>query len=384
MKKLIIYNSEIYSFSKNSMQKGGVLTYIKDLAKLGKEMGAVVLMYQYENTNPIEQSIDWNGITIRDVYINAKGRRLRQQGFNKVYEKENCKDAVFIIATDQFDVKTNAKNVVQIQHGIAFDIPEDWIPSSIKTKLIGKIGNKLLRCIKNVKRLDNTPHTVCVDYNYYNWYRTIGSETPCRQMVVIPNYTSDKITEDELNNKIANRGGIKKIAFARRMVDYRGSLMFAKVAKRLLEERKDVDFTFSGDGPCLKQIKEMLIGYENVHYTEYKSEDSVAFHKQFDICVVPTIYSEGTSLSLLEGMAAGCLPISTHVGGLTNILLDGYNGFLTHPDEDSLYKKILLALNLSNEEFNKMTVRAYDSAVEAFYIDRWKKEWSNVINKVLS
>ncbi len=82
MKKLIIYNSEIYSFSKNSMQKGGVLTYIKDLAKLGKEMGAVVLMYQYENTNPIEQSIDWNGITIRDVYINAKGRRLRQQGFN--------------------------------------------------------------------------------------------------------------------------------------------------------------------------------------------------------------------------------------------------------------------------------------------------------------
>lgn len=382
MQKLIIYNSEIYNFKKLEMQKGGVLTYIKDLAKLGQEMCNNVVMYQYENSHPAERSYDWNGIQIRDVYVNAKGHKLIQRGFDEVYRRENGDGVVFVVSTDQLDVRSKSHNVIQIQHGIAFDIPADWIPNTLVTSLIGKMVNKLMRCIRNVNRLNNVPHTVCVDYNYYNWYRTIGSETQDRMMVVIPNYTSDRITYEELNSKLAQRTQIKKVVFARRMVDHRGSLLFANVAKRLLDERDDVEFTFSGDGPCLPEMKKLLGNYKQVSFTEYKSEDSVSFHSQFDICVVPTIFSEGTSLSLIEGMAAGCLPLSTHVGGLTNILLDGYNGFLTHPDEDSFYRKLKYILDLDAAYFDLITRNAYSVATSAFFIDKWKNDWMAVLKNI--
>lgn len=382
MDKLVIYNSGIYNFEKQEMHKGGVLTYIKDLAKLGKEIGVPVFMYQYENDSPKERSYDWDGIIIRDVYINDRGHKLIQHAFEEVYRRENCNGAVFVIATDQMDVKIKFFNVIQIQHGIAFDIPADWIPSSLLTAIISKTGNKLLRCIKNVRRLDNVPHTVCVDYNYYNWYRTIGTETTNHRMVVIPNYTSNKLSLEDFNKKNEARGKVKKIVFARRMVEHRGSLMFARVAKRILEERSEVDFTFSGDGPCLSQMQDMLNGFENVHFTEYKSEDSVSFHMQYDICVVPTIYSEGTSLSLLEGMAAGCIPICTHVGGLTNIILDGYNGFLCHPDEESMYSTMIRALETDDISLRLIAQRAYDIATTTFSINRWKKQWLDVFNSI--
>ncbi|WP_420491566.1 glycosyltransferase [Neobacillus drentensis] len=47
--------------------------------------------------------------------------------------------------------------------------------------------------------------------------------------------------------------------------------------------------------------------------------------------------SEGTSLSLLEAMAAKCAEIATNVGGMTNIILDNYNGLIINPDESELY-----------------------------------------------
>lgn len=39
-------------------------------------------------------------------------------------------------------------------------------------------------------------------------------------------------------------------------------------------------------------------------------------------------------------MAAGCAVICTNVGGMTNIIIDGYNGLMINPDEDSLYKAL--------------------------------------------
>ena len=382
MKKFIIFNSEIYSFEKSIMQKGGVLTYIKDLAKLGQEMGAQTIMYQYEDKNLSEREYDWNGILIREVYATKTlFKSLPQAAFDKIYEKENCEDTIFVISTDQLDVRSKAQNVIQIQHGVAFDIPGTLICSSLYRGCRGQMINKLFRCVHNVNRLNNIPTTVCVDYNYYNWFRTIGTESDEHRMHVIPNYTSDCISREILEKKLSSRGDVKKIVFARRMVEHRGSLLFARVAKRLLDERKDVNFTFSGDGPCLKQMHELLDGYTNVRFTEYLSEDCISFHKEFDICVVPTIYSEGTSLSLIEGMASGCIPVSTHVGGLTNIILDGYNGFLVHPDEDSFYKKIEEVLNLSKADFNTVAKNAYDSAVKAFFVDKWKKDWKKVLEQ---
>lgn len=379
MNKLVILNSEIFVFEQNAMQKGGVLTYIKDLAKLGVEMNAETIMYQYESKRRNEKEHNWNGVKIKDIFV-PEGGKQPQKAFDAIYEKENSEGAVFIISTDQLDVKSKANNVIQIQHGIAFDIPENMMKGFLSGSKQLRSISKWFRCLKNVRRLKNVPNTVCVDYNYYNWYRTLATESNEHRMHIIPNYASQCISEDELREKLKSRHSIRKIVFARRMVDHRGSILFANVAKRITDKYPDlVDITFSGSGPCKKQMQEIVRGYENIHFTEYVSEESINFHRRFDICVVPTIYSEGTSLSLLEAMAAGCVPVSTYVGGLTNIILDGFNGRLCHPDEESFYNTMVEIVKLNDNDFNKMAINSYQSVVKAFYIDKWKKRWIDVL-----
>ena len=46
-------------------------------------------------------------------------------------------------------------------------------------------------------------------------------------------------------------------------------------------------------------MKAQLVDYSNVHFISYKSNESLLIHLDKDIAVVPTVGSEGTSLSLL-------------------------------------------------------------------------------------
>lgn len=97
-----------------------------------------------------------------------------------------------------------------------------------------------------------------------------------------------------------------------------------------------------------------------------------------DIAVVPTIGSEGTSLSLLEAMAAHCAVICTNVGGMTNIVIDQYNGLMIKPTEaDLVYAIEDLIINV--EKRNKLADRGYETVKQAFSHEVWSNRWKKVL-----
>lgn len=60
-----------------------------------------------------------------------------------------------------------------------------------------------------------------------------------------------------------------------------------------------------------------------------------------NVLVLPS-YNEGLPISILEGMSYGLPIISTNVGGIPEIVKDGYNGFLVNPgDLNGIHKAIL-------------------------------------------
>ena len=374
VKKVIIITPSLVDFSLGKLKIGGLETYIKDLALLCKKADYEVLVYQFETDNTSQECLI-NGISIVPLNDGNKPQKV----FDSLFKKFNDKSVVFILATDQMDIKSKAKNVISIQHGIAFDIPGNLVTGFWGKNVILQHINKFLRCLKNVFRLYNTRNTVCVDYNYYNWFRTLGTISDKHNVMVIPNYTSQLLLIEEFENKISKSKKIKKIVFARRFVEYRGTLMFANSVRRLLSERNDIEITFAGSGPLKETIEKMFAGDERVHFSSFSASETIEFHKEFDIAVVPTIFSEGTSLSLCEAMAAGCLGISTHVGGLTNILIDNYNGFLCAPSENSLYETISKALDLSSDEYERIVRCGYNTVKYGFSADLWSKKWLMMI-----
>ena len=377
MNKIIIITSGLLDIETKSLGVGGLQKYIQDLAGLCAKAGYETIVYQIVPQSIGAYELKHDGYTIQFISSNKKDRiKNNQLVFDCIYQEENTTSSLFIIGTDCMDIKSKKNNVVNIQHGISFDNSGYNInkANSRLWRIKHQIG-KLYSCYLNIKRFYNVNKTICVDYNFFNWIRTVATIYPETKVRVIPNYSNTFIQEIDLYEKLNKRSKKRKIIFARRFYDYRGTLLFADVAKKLLEEFKDIEISFAGDGPLKNKIKKLFSNESRVNIFSYSAVDSVQIHKEYDIAVIPTIYSEGTSLALCESMAAGCLPIATHVGGMTNIILDGYNGFIVYPDVHSVYNACRKSLMLDNKEFNRICFNAYYSALSSFSYHKWSESW---------
>ena len=200
---------------------------------------------------------------------------------------------------------------------------------------------------------------------------------------VIPNFSHSLISKDELNSKLATYSGVKSIIFARRFVDYRGTRLFANVALRLINKYPYLKITFAGEGPDNEYLKDVFKNISNVNITSFQYKDSIKVSYNYDISVVPTIFSEGTSLSLCEAMASGCYPVVTHVGGMTNIIVDKFNGSLSYISEDDFYDTLEKVILMDREDFISVVNNAYNTIYYSLSIDVWRKRWIDYINLVV-
>ena len=283
-------------------------------------------------------------------------------------QEPDYENDILIFATDMLVVKSKFKKVIAIQHGIAFDITK-----LKKTGMIKNIKYALkgaLRALVKHKRFSYCSDIVCVDYNFVNWYRTQVAHIDAR-LHVIPNFSKIPGKTEREENRIS-------IIFARRLVEYRGTRIFTNAIKKIKRMHPDVSVTIAGEGPEKKWMQEQLQEFSGVTFTSYKPDESLSIHQKHDIAVVPTRGSEGTSLSLLEAMATGCAVIATNVGGMTNIILDGFNGLMISPDSDELADALLKLIE--NEELRKkLSCNARETVTEAFSYEKWRERWIKLI-----
>lgn len=380
MKHVFIVSSNFYDATKNQFTIGGIQTYIKDLSCAINNSGNIATLVQFGPYKEIHQLLVGEFEILLFPQKKRRIQSINQRSFNELYRKYNSPGSIFIIDTDQRDIKSKKNNVIQIQHGITFDIPGDMIPGFWGKSTILQRINKQLRCWRNTSRLFHVRKTVCVDYNYFNWFRTQDTIREGYSVRIIPNYAGSFLPASDLETKLKQSKQHLKIVFARRFVDYRGTRLMIEAAKDLLERYDRIEITFAGGGPLFNEIKDTFADCSRVKVTSYNSGESVLFHSQFDIAVVPTIFSEGTSLSLCEAMAAGCIPIASCVGGMSNIVIDGYNGRLIQPNVEELKHALIAVIEMTSEQRSILAKRAYDTAITSFSRSRWEQQWLETLD----
>lgn len=345
---------------------GGVETYITQLSRLIYGLGCKVRIFQYADYD-FEKELDY-----ATVYGYAdKKRKNKKYLFNKanaLYKKGN--KYLTIIASDIIIPNFKINNSIAIQHGIFWD--------SNKNRGLKLFFDFLIRQIKAypiVKRLQNVDEVVCVDNNFICWYRT---QTSHRDVKLTPILNFAEIGPEE-SGKTSE---LIKIVFARRFFEIRGTRLFTPVAKRLLEKYSNIEITFAGSGPDENYIKDFLKESNRVNFTQYTSDESIKFLQQFNISVIPTVFSEGTSLSLLESLSAHCAVVCTNIGGMTNVVLDGYNGLMVSPNEDEIFTALCRLIE-SKELRNQLAKNGYETIKCSFSLEKWNEKWKDVLNRNL-
>ena len=167
------------------------------------------------------------------------------------------------------------------------------------------------------------------------------------------------------------------VLFPRRLTALRGSTEIT----RAFRQYPEYNFTLVGQAHDENAEKSFVKSYadkKNVTFIHKEMGDMPEVYRKADISTVPTISTEGLSLSLLESMASGLPVITTPVGGLGDAVIDGYNAFVYDPNHEDLGQYIdFLAKNPDvREKFGK---RNREIAVECFDIEIWRAKWRTLL-----
>lgn len=372
MKAFIIYK-HIYSLDGNSLIIGGIETYLVALANILKSRGINPIIIQCAKHPFIikQDEVEYRGL------VCPTDSRYPKALYSSI-KTELLPEDFLIWGTDTYSIKVEHKKTIAIQHGIDFDyypIENKWRKLALRLGF-GSLFKFLQR--RRAKRVFcQSTYKICVDYNFWNWYRTFCLPKDEDSIFVIPNFS-------HIDNPRIHTTNLEKplqVLFARRFVRRRGIEEMIRVVEVLAGDKR-FHFTFAGDGGYLDKIRELQARYSNISITKYKAQESLAFHRQYDIAIIPTIGSEGTSFSLLEAMAAGLVPVCTHVGGMTNIILDGFNGLFVRPESSSDIVERLKLLAENRDLLTRISCNAQATIDHSFSFSVWEKRWNEAIDKI--
>jgi glycosyltransferase involved in cell wall biosynthesis len=117
-----------------------------------------------------------------------------------------------------------------------------------------------------------------------------------------------------------------------------------EVATILKSKNVEVKFLIAGDGDLFQNIRDSAAALDLPFIFLGWQHDLAALFSVANILVM-TSDNEGTPLSIVQAQLSGVPVVSTNVGSISEVLLDGVSGFLTNLDAKLIAEKIEFLIN---------------------------------------
>jgi len=308
--KLAIFAEMILQFDMkpSGFLSGGGEKWQIELIKLLNKNGIKTEVYQYSDK---EISINFNNIKINGLGCKYKEANKK---FHNITNRNDI-DGYFYMTMNlnAFNYANKDKPKIAVSHGIWWDTdiyynnPVEWLDNYKKW---------VLNLDKIISVDSNTLHLAQVYIPKHQ-----------HKIEVVPNFVDIKLFK---KNKIVTNNNFKVLC-PRRIHILRGTEPFVLAANSLTEKYNDIEFTVCGRGFGNDQLKykKMVESNNRINFTDVNYNEMPKIYNSNHISVIPTIGAEGTSLSALESLACEIPIVSTLVGGLSDIVHDGFNGKIT-------------------------------------------------------
>lgn len=361
-----------YNFEGEEYYSGGAERYLLDLALIHRNNGLTMRLYQFGTYHWVRFYGDLEVVGI-PALPSFSGFRDVAKALDDEVSKEDRFTKLTIYSP--FFINNRKKNLpsIGISHGVAWDNPESNFHTAEE---FWRNDGIYLSSASNCSSL------ISVDTNTCNWFQTLNYEIG-KSIKYLPNYVDLNVFKS--GGEEARPSGQRIILYPRRLYSARGFDIVIEVMGRILADYGDVIFKFVGKGfeqdtyKLVRQIGKW--GSDRIKWFSLAPDEMYRVYKDADITLIPTMYSEGTSLSCLEALASGNGVIATRIGGLTDLVIDGYNGLLIEPNADALEKAIRKLLD-DEELLRKVKLNARETAT-CFSKEKWRLSWENVLEHYL-
>jgi glycosyltransferase involved in cell wall biosynthesis len=372
-KKIYCLSELFYQFDLETFLFGGGERWYFDFINLMKASGYQVECYQFSYE---KRSVEYKGVRVQGLGNVRKDSPNIQSDyldgykeFNDLAEKADA-EGVFYLTMNLCMAEPKLKTLC-VSHGLTFD---GMLPN-------GKTPNSAVYAFQYMNWVRNTHRVISVDTNSIKVMQALNAELSTR-MTYIPNYVDlDAFTPSDSWLKADSF----RVLFARRINWCKGFTYMMEAAEKLLDKFEDMEITFCGKGG--KEEVEYFMDWYNrqdknkVKYIYKDMSDMPEVYKNADVRLIPSIMAEGTSLSCIEGLAAGIPQIVTWVGGLTDIILQDYNGIIIPPYNSDAIVDSVSELYIDRERLREMRNNAIATA-QCFSKEKWERDILKIIREV--
>jgi glycosyltransferase involved in cell wall biosynthesis/polysaccharide pyruvyl transferase WcaK-like protein len=333
---------------------GGAERYALALARLLRDLGLDPVFYQGGGNWPVG---DFFGFPVHPIPFGEELSEF-QVGIGEEFHRRTADADHVLYLMPNYASGPMRDDAVVVSHGVWWD-HELWPHLRFRTPAWQA---HLERVFGRARRV------ISVDVNTINVVRALFPAAAAR-MRHIPSAVDTTV----FHPPVQRAEGEPLVLFPRRADAIRGPQLVGDILDLVPDPCR---FRWVGDGDPgqVARLREAAARDGRLTVGDATFEEMPELHRQADICVIPTVGSEGQSLSCLEAMASGAAVVVTRVGGLPELVTDGVDGLVCDPTAESLAAAVRRLVR--DPQLRARLGAAARATAERHGEDGWRAAWA--------
>lgn len=188
----------------------------------------------------------------------------------------------------------------------------------------------------------------------------------------------------EAKEKLGLRDG-PVVGIISRLSDVKGHIYLISAMKLIFERVPNAQLLIVGEGKekknLIEKVKKLGIEKNTIFMPSVENTSSVL--SAMDLFVMPSL-QEGLGLSIMEAMACGLAVVASEVGGIRNLIRDGFNGSLVKPKDIKKLYEVILELLKDKDKARLYGLNAHKTIANNFSQEKMVLETERVYSECLS
>lgn len=178
-----------------------------------------------------------------------------------------------------------------------------------------------------------------------------------------------------------------RLVYVGRLVRYKGLFEVIDALRALKHAGRDFRLSIAGEGPDQHELAaatEKAGLNDRVQFlgSVFGVEKNRLWLRS-DLFLFPTSI-EGLPYSLLEAMAAGCVPITSPVAAIPDVMRDGEHGLFVPPEDAQALARAVASLDDDRQSLVRMAEAARRRVLERYTVVRVADDFRNIYNDCLA